>query len=122
MKKYIILLLPSILLLIVAYVICEINNTEVTEVKANEHIESESKNQDEQDINNKVNHDYYPMTTVVREIDIKNDVVTVENNNGHLYAFTGVEDWQVGDICSLMLDNNGTESIFDDIILKAIYN
>ena len=122
MKKYIILLLPSILLLIAAYVICEINNTEVTEVKANEHIESESKNQDEQDINNKVNHDYYPMTTVVREIDIKNDVVTVENNNGHLYAFTGVEDWQVGDICSLMLDNNGTESIFDDIILKAIYN
>lgn len=116
------LLLPSILLLIASYVICEINNTEVTEVKANEHIESESKNQDEQDINNKVNHDYYPMTTVVREIDIKNDVVTVENNNGHLYAFTGVEDWQVGDICSLMLDNNGTESIFDDIILKAIYN
>ena len=105
------LLLPSILLLIASYVICEINNTEVTEVKANEHIESESKNQD-----------YYPMTTVVREIDIKNDVVTVENNNGHLYAFTGVEDWQVGDICSLMLDNNGTESIFDDIILKAIYN
>lgn len=122
MKKYIMLLLPSILLLIASYVICEINNTEVTEVKANEHIESESKNQDEQDINNKVNHDYYPMTTVVREIDIKNDVVTVENNNGHLYAFTGVEDWQVGDICSLMLDNNGTESIFDDIILKAIYN
>ena len=122
MKKYIMLLLPSILLLIAAYVICEINNTEVTEVKANEHIESESKNQDEEDINNKVNHDYYPMTTVVREIDIKNDVVTVENNNGHLYAFTGVEDWQVGDICSLMLDNNGTESIFDDIILKAIYN
>lgn len=122
MKKYIILLLPSILLLIASYVICEINNTEVTEVKANEHIESESKNQDEQDINNKVNHDYYPMTTVVREIDIKNDVVTVENSNGHLFEFMGVEDWQVGDICSLMLDNNGTESIFDDIILKAIYN
>lgn len=122
MKKYIIILLPSILLLIASYVICEINNTEVTKVKANEHIESESKNQDEEDINNKVNNDYYPMTTVVREIDIKNDVVTVENNNGHLYAFTGVEDWQVGDICSLMLDNNGTESIFDDIILKAIYN
>ena len=118
MKKYIILLLPSILLLIASYVICEINNTEVTEVKANEHIENESKNQDEQDINN----NYYPMTTVVREIDIKNDVVTVENSNGHLFEFIGVEDWQVGDICSLMLDNNGTESIFDDIILKAIYN
>lgn len=65
---------------------------------------------------------YYPMTTVVSKIDTKNDIVTVENNNGHMYEFMGVEDWEIGDICSLMLDDNGTESIYDDIIVKTIYD
>ena len=64
-------------------------------------------------------NDYYPMTTIVREIDNKNDIVTVENNDGELFQFIGIEDWQINDICSLMLDNNGTENIYDDIIIKT---
>lgn len=71
---------------------------------------------------NQIKNDYYPMTTIVREIDNKNDIVTVENNNGELFQFTGIEDWQINDICSLMLDNNGTENIYDDIIIKTIYD
>ena len=67
-------------------------------------------------------NDYYPMTTIVREIDNKNNTVTVENNDGELFQFIGIEDWQINDVCSLMLDNNGTENIYDDIIIKTIYN
>lgn len=67
-------------------------------------------------------NDYYPMTTIVREIDNKNDIVTVENNDGELFQFIGIEDWQINDICTLMLNNNGTENIYDDIIIKTIYN
>lgn len=67
-------------------------------------------------------NDCYPMTTIVREIDNKNDIVTVENNDGELFQFIGIEDWQINDICTLMLNNNGTENIYDDIIIKTIYN
>ena len=64
----------------------------------------------------------YPMTTIDREIDNKNDIVTVENNDGELFQFIGIEDWQINDVCSLMLNNNCTENIYDDIIIKTIYN
>ena len=100
MKK-IVLVISS--LLIASTMLCNNNNTKVKQKK-------------------QIN-DYYPMTTIVREIDNKNDIVTVENNDGELFQFIGIEDWQINDICSLMLDNNGTEkNIYDDIIIKTIYN
>ena len=89
-------------LLIASAMLCNNNNTKVKQKK-------------------QINY-YYPMTTIVREIDNKNDIVTVENNDGELFQFIGIEDWQINDICSLMLDNNGTENIYDDIIIKTIYN
>ena len=91
-------------LLIASAMLCNNNNTKVKQKKQI-----------------KIN-DYYPMTTIVREIDNKNDIVTVENNDGELFQFIGIEDWQINDICTLMLDNNGTENIYDDIIIKTIYN
>lgn len=89
-------------LLIASAMLCNNNNTKVKQKKQK--------------------NDYYPMITIVREIDNKNDIVTVENNDGELFQFIGIEDWQINDICSLMLDNNGTENIYDDIIIKTIYN
>lgn len=64
---------------------------------------------------------YYPLTTVVTEINEKEDLVSVTDNNGYVWQFYGVEDWEEKDICSLLMDNNGTENIFDDIIIKAQY-
>ena len=100
MKK-IVLVISS--LLIGSTMLCDNNNTKVKQKK-------------------QIN-DYYSMTIIVREIDNKNNTVTVENNDGELFQFIGIEDWQINDICSLMLDNNGTEkNIYDDIIIKTIYN
>lgn len=105
MKKS--LLISSIVLLsIITIILCKKNNS-------NSNIEVKQTNKTQ---------DYYPMSTTVREVDRKKDIVTVENNNGEQFQFTGVEDWQLGDICSLMLDNNGTENIYDDIIIKTIYD
>ena len=100
MKK-IVLVISS--LLIGSTMLCDNNNTKIKQKK-------------------QIN-DYYSMTIIVREIDNKNNTVTVENNDGELFQFIGIEDWQINDICSLMLDNNGTEkNIYDDIIIKTIYN
>lgn len=65
---------------------------------------------------------YYPLTTIVYDMDRENDVVTVEDANGNLWAFEGCEDWEINDICSLLMYDNGTESIYDDEIIIAHYN
>ena len=62
----------------------------------------------------------YPQTTIV--VKVYNDVVTLQDFNGNLWEFTGAEDWQVGDICSCIMNNNGTENIFDDEIIKVEYD
>lgn len=65
---------------------------------------------------------YYPLTTRVVEVDEEADLVTCEDFNGNLWKFEGCEDWQNGDICSLLMNSKGTEKIFDDEILLAHYN
>lgn len=65
---------------------------------------------------------YYPLTTRVVEVDVENDVVTCEDFNGFLWEFEGCEDWQEGDIASLLMDSNGTEKVFDDKIMLVHYN
>ena len=64
---------------------------------------------------------YYPLTTRVVEVDENADLVTCEDFNGNLWEFEGCEDWQKGDICSLLMDSNGTKKIFDDKIMLAQY-
>ena len=63
----------------------------------------------------------YPHQGIVTEI--KGDVVTFEDANGNLWSFFGSEDWQPGDIVSVMMYDNGTEkTIYDDQIIEARYN
>ena len=63
----------------------------------------------------------YPLSTVVTEINIKDNSVTVEDSNGNLWDFYGTEDREVGDGCSLLMDSNGTDKIEDDIIISTQY-
>lgn len=67
---------------------------------------------------NRQNH-LYPLTTTVTEIN--NDTITVEDSNGNLWSFNGVEDWQVGDGCALIMHDNSTSEIVDDTIISAKY-
>lgn len=61
----------------------------------------------------------YPLTTTVTEIE--NETVTVEDSNGNLWSFNGVEDWQVGDGCALIMHDNSTSEIMDDTIISTRY-
>lgn len=64
----------------------------------------------------------YPMTTVVVDVSEPNDTVTCRDFNGNLWQFSGVEDWVVGDVASLLMDDAGTPMIKDDIVLDARYD
>lgn len=63
----------------------------------------------------------YSFSTTVESIDRANDIVTVVDYNGNLWGFSGVEDWQVGDVCALTMSDNNTAEIYDDEILNARY-
>ena len=64
----------------------------------------------------------YPMTTIVVNLDHEKDVVTCKDFNGFLWQFEGCEDWQEGDICSMIMNDNGTPKIFDDEIISVRYD
>lgn len=64
----------------------------------------------------------YAMTCEVVELDRENDLVVCEDFNGNLWEFYGCEDWQIDDIASLLMDDNGTPTIYDDEIVSAQYN
>lgn len=65
----------------------------------------------------------YPKTTFVEFIDKANDVVFCSDMNGDMWAFDGCEGWQHDDICSMIMDDNGTEDyIYDDEIIVVKYD
>lgn len=47
--------------------------------------------------------------------------VTLIDSDGEVYQFYGSEDWLVNDKCILLMDDNGTEDIKDDIIISTKY-
>lgn len=61
----------------------------------------------------------YPLTTVVTEIN--NDTVTVKDSNGNLLSFDGAEDWEINDSCVLIMNDNNTKDIRDDVIISTRY-
>ena len=64
----------------------------------------------------------YALSTVVIKVDRENDIVTFEDFNGNMWEIEGCEDWEINDIGALLMNNNGTENIYDDEIVQAHYN
>lgn len=64
----------------------------------------------------------YPMMCVVTEVDYTTDTVTLTDFNGFEWQFVGIEDWDTGDVCSCIMNNNGTPLIFDDEIIEVRYD
>lgn len=64
----------------------------------------------------------YPTTLKVIKEDYQADTLTLETSSGIIYEMTGVEDYDVGDLVSVMMFNAGTpKNIGDDWILVAHY-
>lgn len=66
--------------------------------------------------------EFYPMSTVVCQVDYEADTVVCSDFNENLWCFYGCEDWETGDICSMIMWDKNTESIEDDVILVIRYD
>ena len=67
-------------------------------------------------------HRVYAKTAIVVELDYDSDIVVCSDGAENLWAFYGIEDWQINDFVSLLMDDNGTpEMIYDDIIIEATF-
>ena len=62
-----------------------------------------------------------PLCGIVIEVNYEYNYIAIEDFTGNVWEWEGVEDWQEGDIAAMIMDDNGTESIFDDIILDIQY-
>lgn len=63
----------------------------------------------------------YALSTTVCSVDKLNDIVTFKDGNGNLWTYDGVEDWELGDTSALVMNDNGTDIVYDDEIINARY-
>lgn len=64
----------------------------------------------------------YPAAGIVRATYKKSSVVSVKLKNGVIFEFYAedVKDWHKGDLCAMIIDNNGTKAIYDDMVIDAV--
>ena len=63
----------------------------------------------------------YAKSGIVTRVDRKTDTVTFVDRSGNEWSFTGAEDWMVGDHIAVVMDDYGTETIFDDRVVSVRY-
>lgn len=64
----------------------------------------------------------YAMTCIVTEIATESDTVWITDYNGNSWGFYGIEDWQIDDVVSVVMNDNGTAEISDDTIVNLSYS
>ena len=63
----------------------------------------------------------YQLSGRVIDVNRWDDTITIEDTSRHLWDWYGAEDWEYGDIVAMIMDDEGTEIIWDDTILELIY-
>ena len=67
------------------------------------------------------NQNFYPETAMVTQVN--EDLITAVCRNGNIFQFEdNTEEWLAGDICSMIMDNNETVSVYDDRIVSVRYS
>ena len=61
----------------------------------------------------------YPAAGIVS--DIHDDTVYVTDSAGFTWAFCPAEDWMIGDMAAMTMNDKGTPSILDDEIVDVRY-
>lgn len=64
---------------------------------------------------------HYAKQGIVTAIDARQDMVTFTDTQDRAWSFYGVEDWQEGDMLACIMDTQGTDTVYDDVILCATY-
>lgn len=63
----------------------------------------------------------YPATFTVIATDKETDTLTLEDFNGNIWIYEGIEDWLEGDTAAALMNSNGTPTIYDDSIIQLRY-
>jgi len=63
----------------------------------------------------------YPQTFIVSATDTTQDALVLIDGTGNEWVWYGIEDYEVGDIVAAIMDDNGTEIIYDDAIITMRY-
>ncbi len=63
----------------------------------------------------------YPYAAVEVEVDGVGDCVYASDYNGEVWMFYGAEDWMIGDIAAMMIDDCGTPEVAGDKIVSVLY-
>lgn len=58
---------------------------------------------------------------VLEVVEIKDDLVYMVDWDGNEWIWEGAEDWNIGDFAAATMNTNGTEIIYDDIIVNLRY-
>lgn len=58
---------------------------------------------------------------VLEVIEVNDDLVYLIDCNGNEWIWEGAENWKVGDFSAAIMNTNGTEIIYDDIIVELRY-
>ena len=64
----------------------------------------------------------YPQTFFVNDIDHAQDMLILIDFNGNEWLWSGIEDYEKGDIIAAIMEDNGTEIIYDDTIINIRYS
>lgn len=67
--------------------------------------------------NKKVESKCYPLVAFVTEINTNENLISVTDSSGQIWQFSDSSNWRNGDVCSMIMNDNGTENIFDDEIV-----
>lgn len=58
---------------------------------------------------------------VLKVVEIKDDLIYMVDWDGNEWIWEGAEDWNVGNFAAATMNTNGTEIIYDDIIVELRY-
>lgn len=64
----------------------------------------------------------YPLCGIVIEVNHTEDYIAIEDFTGNVWKWEGAEDWHEDDIAAMIMHDNNTEIIYDDIIMDIAYN
>ena len=70
-----------------------------------------------------VDRNLYPNTAIITSIDYATDSFTVATSTHIEYTLKGVEDWEVGDLASLLMYDIGSDGdITNDLVIELRYS
>lgn len=69
-----------------------------------------------------ITNNHHSRVAMITEINEENNLITATCGNGNAFSFYDTSgDWMLGDLCSLIMYDNGTEIVSDDKVVSARY-